>query len=234
MPGEKTAGLELERDLWRQGFRRVIGLDEAGRGAWAGPVFAGAVCLPPQLSDSDDQPQDLRMLLAGVRDSKQLTARAREALIERITSNVLAWGVGSAAAEEIDAMGIVPATCTAMRRALDALSTQFPHVGADFLLMDSIRCTAFELFTDVTLPHKAYIRGDSRSLSIAAASVLAKVSRDHYMIEQESHYPGYGFAVHKGYGVPAHRRAIETRGATVLHRMTFSPLRETSSRPGGE
>ncbi|MBL8131674.1 MAG: ribonuclease HII [Anaerolineae bacterium] len=229
MPGEKTAGLELERDLWRRGFRRVIGMDEAGRGAWAGPVIAGAVCLPPQ-DAPDDAAHDLRAILAGVRDSKQMTARARDRLFDRITATALAWGVGSADAQEIDSLGIVPATCLAMRRSLEALRRQPPGITPDFLLMDLIRCTPFELYAGESLPYQSYVRGDSRSLSIAAASILAKVSRDRHMIEQEQRYPSYGFAAHKGYGVPSHRRAIETHGAIPLHRMSFAPLREAPKR----
>ncbi|MCK6579019.1 MAG: ribonuclease HII [Anaerolineae bacterium] len=230
MPGEKTAGLDLERDLWRRGFRRVIGMDEAGRGAWAGPVMAGAVCLPPQDSPDDAPHDDLRAILAGVRDSKQMTARARERLFDRITTTALAWGVGSADAQEIDDLGVVPATCLAMRRALEALRQGVAAILPDFLLMDLIRCTPFELYAGESLPYQSYVRGDSRSLSIAAASILAKVSRDRHMIEQDQRYPEYGFAVHKGYGVPSHRRAIETHGALPLHRMSFAPLREAPRR----
>lgn len=223
MPGERTAGLELEYDLWAKGYAHVVGIDEAGRGAWAGPVMAGAVCLPPE---DHNHGADLRTMLSGVRDSKQMTALARTRLYDRIASTALAWGVGSADAAEIDALGIVPATCLAMRRAVDQLSTNFTQVKPNFLLMDSIRCTAFEMYVDEVLPMKAYVRGDSLSLSIAAASVLAKVTRDRYMITQDDSYPAYGFAIHKGYGVPQHIRALAEHGASPLHRMSFAPLRD--------
>ncbi len=206
----RTAGLHYEQDLWARGYRVIVGLDEAGRGAWAGPVSAGAVCLP---LDRVDLPQ----LLAGVYDSKQLSARARTKLVERIQTTALAWGVGRAEAHEIDAVGIVPATCLAMERAL-ALVQQ--HVTPDYLLIDSIR------WTNRVLPHSALIRGDSLSLSIAAASILAKVTRDSWMVEYDAQYPDYGFAAHKGYGVAQHHAALREHGTTPLHRLTFAPMRQ--------
>ena len=184
----KTAALSHEYELLAQGYRLIAGIDEAGRGAWAGPVVAGAVCLP---LDRDD----LAQALDGVYDSKQLSARAREGLVSRIEATATAWGIGRAEAAEIDALGIVPATCLAMQRALDAVCQV---LTPDFLLLDSIR------WKNLTMPHRALIRGDNLSLSIAAASVLAKVQRDRWMVEYDVLYPQYGFAVHKGYGVPKH------------------------------
>jgi len=221
MPNQLTAGLELEQDLWAQGYKCVIGIDEAGRGAWAGPVMAGAVCLPPDV-------RDLRKILVGVRDSKQMTARARVNLIDHIKATALAWGVGAASASEIDTIGIVPATCIAMQRAVALLRAQFPDVTPDFLLMDSIRCTIFEIGT---LPSRAIVKGDRLSLSIAAASVLAKVTRDQVMIEADTTHPHYGFAIHKGYGVPKHAQALREHGGTPFHRHSFAPLRALKNTP---
>jgi ribonuclease HII len=211
-----TASLSHERDLHRRGRRAVVGVDEAGRGAWAGPVAAGAVVLPPDASGLET---DLR----GVYDSKKVSARARERLIAAIKAAALAWGVGWAESAEIDAIGIVPATCQAMLRALDALKTQFPDVRPDYMLVDSIQCGLL-LTTPGVPPFEALVRGDQRSLSIAAASILAKVSRDQRMIELDAEFPGYGFAAHKGYGAAAHRAALAARGLTPIHRRRFKPM----------
>jgi ribonuclease HII len=210
----KTASLSFEHELLEQGYRCIVGIDEAGRGAWAGPVSAAAVCLP---LENPELPQ----LLEGVYDSKLLTARAREGLIERIKETACAWGVGRAEAEEIDASSIVSASCLAMRRAVDHLLEQFPRYEPDFLLIDLIK---WQGLPDRQVPYQALVRGDSRSLSIAAASVLAKVSRDAWMTEYDRDYPHYGFAVHKGYGVPQHQAALREHGASPLHRMSFKPL----------
>ena len=181
MSEKKTASLKFEGDLLAQGYRRIVGIDEVGRGAWAGPVVAGAVCLPLERDD-------LAQTLAGVYDSKQISARAREALIDGIKSTALAWGIGSAEAAEIDTYGIVPATCRAMQRALDHMLDQFPQVQPDFLLLDSIRWQELPQKID----YQAIVHGDSLSLSIAAASVLAKVTRDSWMVEYDAQYPQYG------------------------------------------
>ncbi|NDJ63290.1 MAG: ribonuclease HII [Chloroflexi bacterium] len=216
----KTASLNHEHALWALGFRRIVGLDEAGRGAWAGPVAAGAVCLPPR---RDDLPE----ILMGVRDSKQMTARARTRLIDHIKEAALAWGVGSATRAEIDDLGIVPATCLAMERALDHLCTQFPQIVPDYLLVDSIK---WPLLEQTDIGHSAMKRGDQESLSIAAASVLAKVWRDEQMIALDAAYPEFGFAQHKGYGVDKHQAALRKHGPTPLHRTTFKPVRLANER----
>jgi len=197
-----------------RGQRLIVGIDEAGRGAWAGPLFAGAVMLPL------DRP-DLMTILAGVRDSKQMTARARSLLIITIQITALAWGVGSASHDEIDTLGIVPATCLAMKRALDAALERAP-AAPDFLLLDSIKCVNIDSWR---LPYQALVKGDQRSLSIASASVLAKVSRDEYMRAISLKYPHYGFSLHKGYGTAKHRAALDEFGACSIHRMTFAPMR---------
>lgn len=208
----KTAGLSYEYDLRAAGYRVIAGVDEAGRGAWAGPVVAGAVCLP---LDRDD----LTALLEGVRDSKQLTPHARAGLIERIQTTAVSWGIGRAEHSEIDRLGIVPATCLAMQRAVDDARRRAPNVQPDFLLLDSIRWRSLQQ------KHLALVKGDQLSLSIAAASVLAKVHRDTLMTELDALYPGYGFAAHKGYGTALHQAALRTLGASPIHRMSFAPLR---------
>jgi ribonuclease HII len=209
-----TASLKPERDLAEHGYNCIVGIDEAGRGAWAGSVYAGAVCLPIHNAD-------LSTVLAGVRDSKQMTARARSLLIGAIQINALAWGVGSATAHEIDQMGIVPATCLAMRRAL-AMLTESASIKPDFLLLDSIKCRDIDTWK---LPYQAIIKGDRLSLSIAAASVLAKVTRDDYMREMHLLYPQYEFAAHKGYGTAKHRAALDQYGTSAIHRMSFAPCK---------
>jgi ribonuclease HII len=219
MRSSQTAALEYETDLWARGFRCVVGIDEAGRGAWAGPVMAGAVCLPSALA------ADLPRLLAGVRDSKQVTARGRETLFRLITQVAHAWGTGEASADEISALGIVPATCLAMRRALDVVRISLPP---DYLLLDSIKCApdVLQPLNDGgTIGHQAIIRGDQLSMSIAAASILAKVTRDDHMRELDSQYPGYGFAAHKGYGSRAHQAALKQHGISPAHRRTFKPMK---------
>lgn len=189
----------------RYELRYVAGLDEAGRGALAGPVVAAAVILPPGAEPT----------LRGVNDSKQLTAVTRETLFDVIIANALAYGIGAATAQEIDAEGILPATRLAMTRALAQLNP-----SPDGLLIDGrIRLAR------VNLPQQAIVRGDSLSLSIAAASILAKVSRDREMIALDPFYPLYNFAQHKGYGTEAHRAAIAKYGATAVHRHTFAPIR---------
>jgi ribonuclease HII len=212
--------LTYEAELWAGGFRAVAGLDEVGRGAWAGPVMAAAVILPPR-------PQALVGLLGAVDDSKRLSPARREALVESIRACALATGVGSVPSEEIDRIGIVPATKLAMCQALDQLS-----MAPDFLLLD------FLTLPTVNCPQRGLPHGDALSLSIAAASIIAKVARDRWMAEQEAHFPGYGFAQHKGYGVAGHRAALDRLGPCPLHRRSFAPLRtalpgEALLRPGG-
>ncbi len=202
--------LLFEKSVYKEnGLAAIAGLDEAGRGALAGPVVAAAVILPL------DNAQRLGQLHE-VNDSKQLTAKTRERLYAIITANVLCYGIGSCPAEGIDEMGIIAATKAAMMQALSQLD---PPAG--YLLIDGrlrLRRTP--------LPQQSIIRGDSKSLSIAAASILAKVTRDRMMVELDGRYPGYGFARHKGYGTDFHRRAIAELGATPEHRMSFSPLRQ--------
>ena len=195
--------LTFEQALWHQGILRVAGLDEAGRGALAGPVYAAGVILPP---DSDGIAQDLE----GVRDSKQLSPKQRERLAPIIQSQALAWSVGWAEAAEVDQVGIAPATRLAFCRALESL--QMP---AEHLLLDYFR------LPEVELTQTALVKGDQRSLSIACASILAKTARDAYMRAEGVQYPGYGFAQNKGYGTAKHRAALEVLGPCPLHRRSF-------------
>ena len=192
------------------GVSAVAGLDEAGRGALAGPVVAAAVMLPL------DSPQKL-MLLKEVNDSKQLTAAKREHLAALITANALTFGIGSTPAAVIDKIGIIPATKLAMLAALEQLDPP-----ADYLLIDGrIR------LKNIPLRQQSIIRGDGKSLNIAAASILAKVSRDAFMVQLHTLYPQYGFARHKGYGTEFHRRALAHWGPMPEHRLSFAPLCKT-------
>ena len=193
--------LEFEVNLWNAGFIRVAGLDEAGRGAWAGPVTAAAVILPPN--------PFLTRTLSRVRDSKLMTPLARETWAPRIKESALGWGVGIASANEIDTLGILSATKLAATRALENL---FP----DYLLTDYL------IFHEIDLPQTALVKGDQRSLSVAAASVLAKTTRDTLMRELDVAYPGYGFIRHKGYGTRHHKAALMELGRCEIHRGSFS------------
>jgi ribonuclease HII len=198
--------LRFEAPLWEASVLRVAGIDEAGRGAWAGPVAAGAVVLPRAV--------DLPQRLCGVRDSKQMTPAQREHWAVEIRAAALDWGIGFASAAEIDAIGILPATRLAVRRALENLAFPPQHLLVDFLALPEIE-----------LPQLALVKGDQRSLSIACASVLAKTARDALLVGFDHDYPGYGFALHKGYGTRAHQAALARLGPTSIHRMSFAPLR---------
>jgi ribonuclease HII len=203
MPPRKAAKprrphLKLERDCPAP----VCGVDEAGRGPWAGPVSAAAVILHP------------RKVPKGVNDSKALTALARERLEEEIKDKALAWAVGFATVEEIAAFNILHATGLAMRRAVEALS-----VTPAFALVDG------NYRFILPCPVKTVVKGDATSLSIAAASILAKTARDRLMAEMDDLYPGYGFAAHKGYRAPVHGEALLRLGPCPIHRITWAPVR---------
>ncbi|MDQ1300912.1 MAG: ribonuclease [Chloroflexota bacterium] len=190
----------------------MAGADEAGRGAWAGPVVAAAVILPP------DQAR-LAPLSGSVDDSKLLAPRVRERLFAAIRVCALAVGVGSASAAEIDTLGIAPANRLALRRAVEALVRR-----PDFLLLD------FLTLPDLPLPQRGVPHGDAISLTIAAASIIAKVTRDHWMAGQDDLYPDYGFARHKGYGTAMHQVALDQRGPCPLHRRSFAPVAKMAFR----
>ena len=197
--------LSYESLLWSQALTYVAGIDEAGRGALAGPVAAAAVVLPADL--------EIVQRLAGVRDSKQMTPSQRERWAAEIKLRAVSWAVGTASPQEIDAIGILPATRLAVHRALDLLEPVVEHLLLDYLLLP-----------ECTLPQTSLIKGDRRSLSIAAASILAKTARDAWMCELEVQFPGYGFAVHKGYGTHRHLAALERLGPSVVHRKSFRPV----------
>ena len=211
MPRQKITNLpakpdlKFEKELWGEGFHVIAGLDEAGRGAWAGPVYAGAVVLP-----TDERICDL---LSGVRDSKQMTPRERWRWEGCIKSASIAWSVGSASESEIDESGIVEATCLAMQRALDQLVYPPDHLLIDYISLHDCKC-----------PQLSLPKGDCQSLSIAAASVLAKTARDAYMISLDAQYSGYGFRTNMGYGTPEHQMALKNFGVLPIHRRSFAPI----------
>jgi ribonuclease HII len=199
--------LRHESALWANGALWIAGIDEAGRGALAGPVAAGAVVLP--------QASGLKQDLDGVRDSKEMSPAARETWSHVIRELAVSCAVGLASAPEIDTLGIVPATRLASSRALENLD-----VCPDCLLLDYLNLPGVPI-TQVSL-----VKGDMRSLSIAAASILAKTTRDAILIELGERYPGYGFATHKGYGTASHREAIQNLGPSPVHRFSFAPIRD--------
>jgi ribonuclease HII len=206
--------LKFERRLWKAGYRYIAGLDEAGRGAIAGPVAVGAVMLAGgrRQSGSRGAGERTQASLKGVRDSKQMTASQREAAVVGIQRCALAWGVGFASPAEIDSDGIVRAVRLAALRAVEALGV-FP----EYLLTD------FRLeLPMLDIGQAAIVRGDGCCLSIAAASVLAKTARDALMREMDVEQPGYGLAAHKGYGTWAHRLAVKRLGRSPIHRQSFS------------
>lgn len=188
----------FERQARAGGYHLIAGIDEAGRGPLAGPVVAGAVILPPEF------------VLPGLNDSKQVSPQLREELYGRIVDGAIAWGVGQADVEYIERDNILQATYEAMRQAVAMLS-----VEPDYLLLDAVRLPG------LSTPQQPVIRGDALSASIAAASILAKVTRDRQMIELDSHYPGYGFARHKGYGTDEHWQALRRLGPCPIHRLSF-------------
>jgi len=189
---------QIEDELYSQGIQMVCGVDEAGRGPLAGPVCAAAVILPPHLE------------IPGLDDSKKLTDKRRRELVPIIQEKAIAYGIAFATHQEIDEINILQATFLAMQRALDQL-----NVRPELALIDGNR------EKDFGLPVKTVVKGDSLSANIAAASVLAKVTRDNWMEEMAGKYPQYGFEVHKGYGTKAHYAALTEFGATDIHRMTF-------------
>jgi ribonuclease HII len=199
--------LSFEIAHWDSGINYIAGIDEAGRGALAGPVAAAAVILPND--------RTLINILQGVRDSKEMTPSIRTIWKIQLQEIALAWSVGLASQFEIDNLGILPATHLAAQRALDALHIQPIHLLLDYLFLP-----------DTNQPQTSIIKGDKRSLSIAAASIFAKTTRDSLMCELETRYPGYGFTSHKGYGTKAHIKKINELGPSPAHRFTFHPVAE--------
>ncbi len=199
--------LLFERIAYCDGFTSVAGIDEAGRGPLAGPVIAAAVILPKAI------------MINGVDDSKKISPQKRERLFEVIMEQALSVGVGIISSAEIDLINILQATRQAM---LDAVNQLVPQ--PDYLLIDGISSISSNI------QQKTIIKGDSLSLSIAAASIIAKVTRDRLMVEMDSKHPGYGFAAHKGYGCMSHMEAIRKLGPTPIHRLTFGGVKEYADR----
>ena len=193
-----TLEYSIENELIEQGYANVCGVDEAGRGPLCGPVCAAACILPSGL------------VIDGLNDSKKLTEKRREKLFETIKEEAVAYSIAFATVEEINELNILEATLLAMRRAIDGLD-----IKADFALIDGNVCRDFQL------PAKCVIHGDALSPSIAAASILAKVTRDRLCDELDKEYPGYGIAKHKGYGTKQHMDALRTLGPTPIHRTQF-------------
>lgn len=202
--------LEREEALWRAGKRLVAGLDEAGRGAWAGPVVAAAVIFPPL--------HKLPAELADVDDSKCLSPAQRQRLYYAVLRHAAAWGVGIVPAQEIDRIGILPATRKAMKLALASLTCRPEAVLIDALQLPQVSC-----------PQEAITRGDQLCVSIAAASIIAKVTRDHWMTAAHRWLPAYGFDRHKGYGTPEHRAALLRHGPSPIHRFSYAPVGQLAS-----
>lgn len=193
-----------ESEIWSQGFNSVVGVDEAGRGSLSGPVVAGAVIIPRGFNDS---------WLYSVRDSKQLSANRRESMFSKIKDSGIPWSTGIVENSRIDEIGILNAT-------IDAMLIAITNLGAtpDFVLIDAVEI-------DVPyLPSKSIIRGDQISVSIAAGSIVAKVTRDRLMIEYDQIYPEYGFANNKGYPTEFHRKQLMELGPCQIHRFSFAPV----------
>lgn len=199
----RRCSTRYERMARQQGWLRIAGLDEAGRGALFGPVVAAAVILNPERR------------IVGIDDSKKLCAARREELALKIREHALAWAVAEMDAGRIDAWNILQASRQAMTAALGKL-----NLPPDYLLIDAVKL-------DVIIEQKSLIHGDARSVSIAAASILAKTERDRRMNELDQHYPGYGLAENKGYGTPEHLAALRKLGPSPLHRYSFAPVRES-------
>ncbi len=198
--------LNFEQRFWEAGITYVAGIDEAGRGALAGPVAVGVVIFQPD--------RLLNIQLQGLRDSKQMKPAARLKWAIDLQKFAAAWGVAFSMPQEIDRLGILPATLLAAQKALDNCSCLPEHLLIDYLFLPDNR-----------IPQTKLVKGDQRSLSIAGASVLAKTSRDAYMIEIDQVYPGYKFAQHKGYGTSRHIDALNRLGPSPIHRRSFAPVK---------
>jgi ribonuclease HII len=196
----------FEKALWSEGYRNIAGVDEAGMGPLAGPVVAAAVILPHDCK------------ISGLDDSKKIPRRdRREELESRIKKEALCWAIGRAETEEIDRLNIYQAGLLAIRRAVDEL-----NIRPDYLLVDA------RAIPEYSCPQRGVIHGDALSMSIAAASILAKTCRDRIMLEMDARYPGYGFADHKGYPTAEHIDALRRFGPTPIHRRSYAPVREIS------
>jgi ribonuclease HII len=206
--------LSLESRIYQQGLRLIAGVDEAGRGPLAGPVVAGAVILPPGLSGAEPW-------LDLIDDSKRLSAANREKAVNAVRRHALAIGVGWAGPEEIDEVGVGQATIKAMMRAVARLSVRPEHLLLDFVPL-----------RECPFPFETVVRGDSLSYSIAAASNVAKVTRDRWMQEADARFPAYSFAQNKGYPTPHHLARLRQFGPCDIHRRSFAPVREAAALLG--
>jgi len=198
---------DFEKKLIKQGFGLIAGIDEAGRGPWAGPVVASAVVINPK--------EFKFWQTLEINDSKKLTAKKRESLISLIKQKALNWAIGIANNKQIDQLGIKPATFLAMQQALAGLKQK-----CDFLLLDG------RDYLDISIKQQAIIKGDGKSISIASASIIAKVTRDKIMQKYEKKFPGYGFSQHKGYGTRMHSERLKKLGPCPIHRMSFKPIKK--------
>ncbi|MBU2229623.1 ribonuclease HII [Patescibacteria group bacterium] len=192
-----------EERLKKRGYLKVAGLDEAGRGAWAGPIVASGVILNP------------RIRIEGLRDSKQLTPTRRKQIYLEIVKNALNWSVGIVPEQTIDRIGINEANALAMEQAVKKLLLRPDYLLVDYFLLDH-----------VGIKHHAIVKGDQKVASIAAASIVAKVTRDYIMIAAHKDHPKYGFHAHKGYGTEYHHNKIKQHGLCKIHRISFSPMKD--------
>lgn len=214
-PKQVAPNWQNELELHARGYRLVAGVDEAGRGAWAGPLVAGAVIFRhPDEVTSSDTAQELVEALWCLKDSKMLSALMREKLLPAIQSLALATGVGIVSSGLVDVMGVGPANRLAMARAVRDLG-----IWPDFLLIDAFRLPAMPVL------QRPIVKGDATCMSIAAASIVAKVARDHIMCGHDADYPGYNFSQHKGYGTRMHQDALSELGVSPLHRRSYAPIK---------
>ncbi len=207
----KTCGLELERKLWERGFKMVAGTDEVGRGPLAGPVVAACVVFPSSINGTRFEAERL----SGVDDSKKLTPAKREEMFELIRENALEVGIGIVGEKDIDRINILNASLTAMWKAVSKLKDP-----PDFILVDGN-----QKIPNLPLPQMAVVKGDSLSLTIAAASIIAKVTRDRIMLQYHEKYPEFCFAENKGYGTRTHIEALKAMGPCEIHRHSFKIVR---------
>ena len=218
--GEELGFCRYEEDSYSRGFKSIAGIDEVGRGPLAGPVIAAAVILPRGYSHPE------------IKDSKLLTAKQRDKLATIIRENATCWAVGVASVDEIDRLDILRASLLAMVKAIVALKAE-----VDCVLIDGNQTIPLSLFrigkflSGRKIYQKTIIKGDQSCLSIAAASIIAKVTRDGMMVELDKHYPEYGFAAHKGYSCAAHFDALRRFGASPVHRQSFKPVRDVTTDP---
>jgi len=197
-----------EKKLWQQGYQYIAGIDEAGCGCWAGPLVCGVVILPPEFSKS------------GIRDSKLLTSKRREEFYDIIKVNASAWSVGQASEKEIDSLGLTEAKNKAVCRAINTL-----NLKPDYLLLDN------NIKPYPKIPANSFIKGDTNIISIACASIMAKVTRDNIITKLGKDYPEYSFAKNKGYGTKEHQEALQKHGICAIHRKSYKPIAKVMSNP---